>query len=394
MSSAKEIKKIYDCVVVGAGLAGLLTAQGLARQGKNVLLVEATDQFGGANHPTEALIRMPNGLRFIPGTPEAEQALDYLRLFLGFENLVVEKIEQPPVTEREHKIASFLGFGDSAPEHYGQLAQFLHSHELKVSIPIGEWTTLLMRHFTGDYWPQHQATRFEVENGKVTGLVLNGQKIVRTDLVVFAAAPGQLSSLMPNQELQGKFKNEFARQKFVSALQMDLIHPGPLADAEGNTVGLSTAIHCIGYESGAEPLTTIGRPVQVVDENDLVHHHSQWLAFVSDDTVDDPEAVGECLKKMKRAVRRLYPHALEKGNKEKISAWPSIHFDGTWKTKDGVNSTTLKGLALATPAVSKVGSLVGAILQSQLVCGAFAGLSASVDVAVDADVATTQIDAP
>jgi hypothetical protein len=376
MSSSKEIKKIYDCVVVGAGLAGLLTAQGLSRQGKKVLLVEATDQFGGANHPTETLIRMPNGLRFIPGTPEAEEALSFLRLFQGFETLEVTRIEQPPVTDKDHKTTSFLGFGDSAPENYGQLGQFLHSHELKVSVPIGEWTTLLMRHFGGDYWPQHQATRFEVEDGKVAGLVLNGQKTVRTELVIFAAAPGQLASLMPNQELQGKFKNEFARQKFVSALQMDLIHPGPLVDSEGNTHGLSSAIHCIGFESGAEPLTTVGRPVQLIDENDSIHHHSQWLAFVADDTVDDPEEVGECLKKMKRAVKRLYPQALEKGNKEKISAWPSIYFNGNWKTKDGVNSTNLKGLALATPAVSKAGNLVGALLQSQLVCGAFAGWSA------------------
>ncbi|GBF80689.1 monooxygenase [Aphanothece sacrum FPU1] len=38
---------IYDCIVVGAGLAGLIAARNLSRSGHNVLVVEAQERFGG-----------------------------------------------------------------------------------------------------------------------------------------------------------------------------------------------------------------------------------------------------------------------------------------------------------------------------------------------------------
>ena len=46
-----------DCVVVGAGIAGLVAARSVARQGRSVLVVEARNRVGGRvlNH------RLPNG---------------------------------------------------------------------------------------------------------------------------------------------------------------------------------------------------------------------------------------------------------------------------------------------------------------------------------------------
>ncbi len=38
---------IFDCIVVGAGLSGLITARNLHRSGYNVLVMEAQDRFGG-----------------------------------------------------------------------------------------------------------------------------------------------------------------------------------------------------------------------------------------------------------------------------------------------------------------------------------------------------------
>lgn len=39
--------QIYDCIVVGSGLSGLITARNLQRGGKNVLVLEAQDYIGG-----------------------------------------------------------------------------------------------------------------------------------------------------------------------------------------------------------------------------------------------------------------------------------------------------------------------------------------------------------
>jgi monoamine oxidase len=38
---------VYDCIVVGAGLAGLVAARNLSRLGHNILVIEAQDRFGG-----------------------------------------------------------------------------------------------------------------------------------------------------------------------------------------------------------------------------------------------------------------------------------------------------------------------------------------------------------
>src|ERR1700722_854803 len=38
---------VYDCVVIGGGLSGLIAARNLHRSGKSVLVVEARDRIGG-----------------------------------------------------------------------------------------------------------------------------------------------------------------------------------------------------------------------------------------------------------------------------------------------------------------------------------------------------------
>ena len=47
---SKSNPDVYDCVVIGGGLSGLIAARNLHRSSKSVLLVEARDRIGGRMH--------------------------------------------------------------------------------------------------------------------------------------------------------------------------------------------------------------------------------------------------------------------------------------------------------------------------------------------------------
>ncbi len=38
---------VYDCIVIGGGLSGLVAARNLHRSGQSILLIEARDRLGG-----------------------------------------------------------------------------------------------------------------------------------------------------------------------------------------------------------------------------------------------------------------------------------------------------------------------------------------------------------
>lgn len=51
------MSNIYDCIVVGAGLSGLIAARNLHRSGHTVLVIEAQERLGGRMYGE----RLPSG---------------------------------------------------------------------------------------------------------------------------------------------------------------------------------------------------------------------------------------------------------------------------------------------------------------------------------------------
>lgn len=54
----------WDVIVIGAGMAGLLTAYYLQEQGKRVLLLEAAETASGQTGRTTAKITSQHGLKY------------------------------------------------------------------------------------------------------------------------------------------------------------------------------------------------------------------------------------------------------------------------------------------------------------------------------------------
>lgn len=79
------MSQIADCIVVGAGLAGLACSRALVRQGRRVLLVEAADRVGG-RVATDSIdgFRIDRGFQvFNDAYPEGRRQLDLAALRLG-----------------------------------------------------------------------------------------------------------------------------------------------------------------------------------------------------------------------------------------------------------------------------------------------------------------------
>ena len=77
------MSQAVDCIVVGAGLAGLACAHALERVGKRVLVVEAADRVGGrvATDSVEGF-RVDRGFQvYLDAYPEGRRQLDLPRLW-------------------------------------------------------------------------------------------------------------------------------------------------------------------------------------------------------------------------------------------------------------------------------------------------------------------------
>lgn len=374
MAAPKDLKNNYDVIVIGGGLSGLLTALALSQQSKKVLLLEATAHVGGAHRALEdGSHDLSTEFRFLPASEDTKTALEFLRSLPGFESLESTLLESPPHTEKDHQLVPFIDFGDATPDFYQEISYFLNREEVRSSLHPRDWPQIAVKFFTGDLWTQSQASKLEIEDSQVVGVWVNAQKLVRASAVVMTAPLTQLPGMVTTPELVGKLKTDFSMQKFVTAIQVDVTHAPASAPAldENSTMpemkSVSTPMLCVGFLSGAEPLTTIGRFEQAAEGSAPTSH---WLSFVADDAAEDTEFVGECLRKMRRAMKRIHPELWQTGLKEKISIHSSYSYVGNLRSKDGMQSSLLRNLYLAPSGLRAPGNLIGTLLQVEKIVAA------------------------
>src|SRR5437868_3008691 len=124
MAQKKSQNHIYDYAIIGSGLSGLSIAAALSRFTDNIALLESSDVSGGMNRA----IKFPtgitnNGLRYVPDTESAKNALNFLENILGLK-IAGESTEVTPVTYASGTFKPFVGFGDHPPAFYEELNYF------------------------------------------------------------------------------------------------------------------------------------------------------------------------------------------------------------------------------------------------------------------------------
>lgn len=347
---SKPNSRHYDFIVIGAGLSGLAVARRLSLEGARVLLLEGQDFAGGTHRSVEnAGTTLTNGLRLIPDLPASQDALAFLAGLLPG-NLSVSQIESSPLTYDSGQLKPFVGFGDNPPAFLHQISGYLSQNRLVTQPEPWAWCSLLAENPQFEIMTRSYVTRFHLNEEKVTGVTVNGQKEYSADQFVFAGSVGMLKSMFPAEIWTAKIKSKFSRLKLWTQVGLDLIHKAPFY--EGSHVLLLDGTTkddlgpCIGVVNTTAGVTS-----------------SQWMTFLEDEEAEDSEILGHSLKKIRRQIKRAFHEAADDLIFERICVFPSI----SATLPPGGFLPEFENLHYANGQLNANQGLVGSLLQARTV---------------------------
>lgn len=350
----------YDFIVVGSGLPGLIIATVLSQHSKKVALFESSETFGGCHKKiTNPSGHFDNGIRFFPNTDSSHSAIDFLEKVTGVK-LLNSVMDTQTVFYEGGQFKPFVGFGDQKIEFYEELAYFLSSEEIQLTLPFYQIPELIMRNFKGDFLPRSIVTKFNSESDdKITSITINGTKKVTADQIIFCGSIKDLALLLPNDYLSARAKNKITKTTYWTSICLDIVH--------NSNTGLDNKFHVLDGTTQDDLGPCFGK-IMAINEN---LSFSQWITFVDEEQTDDSEVTANALKKMKRQIKRAYPTFLDNIGMERIFIYSNYAGDGVIKLNANQTVPGFDNLWISSSTVNLNKNLVGAIKQAELVLSGF-----------------------
>jgi phytoene dehydrogenase-like protein len=333
-------RKKVPIAIVGGGIAGLAAAACLERAGLDYLLVESQDsaELGGlVRGQQEQGIWLDYGLKSLPAGPElADNPLIRLKKRLNLE-FQIESFDLPTKIPAKNEMTDFMGFGETgARALIEELGYYTQSPRLLVS---GGWKFLIDELLT--IIPEEKiasnshVTRIEIEDDRVTSIMINGSATVQVDRVIFTLSPILLKELLRPNTLSPRIFQRIAKTEPFTAIALDIATEKTITDAK-NVFLLS--------DSSEDTFYVLGQFVTNVDP--LKHRPgvqiSSWLTLVPAETLQDDESGSKAIRTMKKVIKKTFPELLEKKSWERLLVVPNAigHFEQLLLEKNG----TLPGL--------------------------------------------------
>jgi hypothetical protein len=362
MNHIRKKDHTYDVVVIGAGLAGLVSAVSLIKKGLDVCVLESTELPGGHSRLVFSPVGLvDNGLKFFPDKLASSNALESLNPLLSTA-IEFASVENGPVTYHNGEIKPFVGFGKDAPDFHRELSYYLEPRRLELSKSLGQIVASLAAIVGERFYPGSIVTKYLGEEGKVTSVMVNGQKQIFGREFIHAASPKFLSTLLADELLSSRAKQKIAKAKYWTVLGLDIFHRGVISER--------SEIHLLNGTTNDEigPCVGLFHPAVLSDKTggEMVQH-SQWMTFVNQEEGEDPEVIGVALKKIKRQIKRAYPEALDKMLSERISVAPLMEADLDLKFEKRGTLSGIHNLWLAHGTASEGLNIVATINQALLV---------------------------
>jgi hypothetical protein len=362
MNVLRKKDPIFDVVVVGAGLGGLVTAACLVQRGLDVCVLEGADFAGGHSRSIYSPLGLvDNGLKFFPDNANAQSLLMRLGLLVG-QSIEIESVENGPVTFHNGEIKPFVGFGKEAPEFHRELSYFLEPRRLQLSRSLGQLTADLIALLGDRILTSSTVTKYLGREGVIESVMVNGQRQIFGREFVHSASPKLLGLLLSDEVLSSRTKQKIAKAEYWTILGLDLFHNGSISGKQElhllNGTTQDEIGPCVGLFQGAVP--------SLQSKDELVQH-SQWMTFVDEESSEDPEVIGAVLKKIKRQIKRAYPEALEKLISERIFVAPMMEAELDLKFDKRGALSGVSNLWLAHGTASGQPNLVGSLQQAETV---------------------------
>lgn len=356
---------IYDYIVIGSGLSGLTIASQISQETKNVLLLEAEHQIGGAHRPTTLKNQtLENGLRFFPQTELAEKSLLRLEDFLGLK-LIKNISENHPETYDASGFKSFVGFGDKSPAFYDQFSYFLNQKEIELSLPIYKIIELLKEKFKGELLTKSIVTRFNIENGKVTSVTVNGSKTYHANNFIFTGNVRDLIQLIPDENFGLRSKTKLKKDTSWIAVCLDLYH----AKQEDKNLVEKTNLFVLNGTTDDDIGPCVGRFHEASTDFSTPQNQqfqiSQWISFVDVESAEETENIAEVLKKVKRQIKRAFPEMAENIQGERLFISSPLSA-GPLKLNSNGTFHKVENLWISSGQVNRYPNLLGTLLQAQM----------------------------
>lgn len=306
-------RKKYQYAIVGGGMSGLILSTALSNAGYTCLLLESTENLGGAFRTKNLENHNLNGFaQLIPNTEENKATLKQLSNLLGkeinFNELILNR-----TTFDSGKFKEFVGFGNNPPEFIEPLNQHLENQCLELESNSNDWLNQLIEQNKADVYTRAHVTNFEIEDSNIKLIEVNDSRLFEAEKIIFTAPINSFLNLETGL-LNKKQLQKIGKAKSWTSIELDLIHSKKVTDSKD--------LHLLkGSTDKAIPCTGRFFPTDSEDKQD-----SRWISFISSEFMDDMEATGLLIREMKKQIKRAYPESLEELQFEKITIYPHSHY--------------------------------------------------------------------
>ncbi len=343
-----------DTLIIGGGLTGLflthLLHHGLSGKGHKITLVEAREHLGGRYHrPNPVQPFASPALDFVPASPEVLALLEWLRNTSPVP-IHFSAYDHHPQIFDEGKWRPFSGFGETAFQSVSELTSlFSFTQGLTLTPGLEQLTRSLCEQLPVAALPMHEVTGCKVRDGRICEVTINGDKTWSAQNIIFTGHPSALQNLFVGEELPVKHRTRLAKMDSWTAVTLELQHSPPLAE--------DSAVRFFSHSSKEfEPV--VGRVFGAT---------SKWMTLVPDDREADHEFVGQCIRHIKRQLKRAWPLAFEGAEgardlaAERIFVQPKAYGQHALRAKEAFRLPEISNLYLASHTLASVHGELGAL---------------------------------